>query len=411
MFIKLKNLRGALLAALIIALYSYRLNFPSVIYFDELHYTRFFHSFIFEHKYLFITVHPLLWGLVTWPFLVVFGERMLVWRMVSLLAGLLSILVVYALAKRISQSTRMALLAVFFFTLDCISMTQARIAMMNSLCLLLMLLSLYAFLEYWLDEKEVKIGALLKTGLCLGLAMSTKLTSLSMVLMIYLLFIQKVLINDKDKVRSLFNGLIFLFILPILIYFTVYLWMFSLHGSTWHDIWFIQQFNFNYNLYISATQTHGYTSPWWGWPLLLRPIWFYFGHHNDTINAIMCIGNPAVFWMIPVMVFYLFWGWLRQGRSAVLGIILFGFLVQWLFYALCHRMTFFHYFYVSMPFVAMGLALACDQLWRSGRAGRSLVFFYLILVLGMFIYWYPLLTGLTISEAYYRNHIWFSSWI
>ena len=407
----LKCLSYILLGLCVIVLYGYRLNFTSAPYFDELHYTHFFHGFIFQHIYQLITVHPLLWGLLTWPFIAMFGESMTVWRIVSLLAGLLSIIGVYVLAKRISQSTLVALFAVFFFTFDCISLTQARVAMMNSLCLLWMILSLYIFLKYWQAPKGCGNLTLFATGICLGLAASTKLTALSMVLMIHFLFIQKLIKNKENKFSVLFSGVVLLFILPIIIYFAVYSWMFSLPGCSWHVIWGIQQFNFNYNLKIAGTQPHPYTSSWWGWPLILRPIWFYFAHQKGTVNGILCIGNPAVFWMIPVMTAYLFWYWVRHGCLAAVGLILFGFLSQWTIYALCPRTTFFHYFYLSMPFVAMGLAWICAQLWQKGTMGKTLVSLYMILVLGMFIYWYPLLTGLTISDEYYRNHIWFSSWI
>lgn len=409
--INLKNLSLVLLGLLIIVLYSYRLNSPSGPYFDEYYYTGFFHSFIYEHRYNFFSVHPLLWGLLTWPFLTLFGRSIAVWRIVSLIAGLLSILGVYALAKRITSNTLTALFAAFFFAFDCISLTQARIAIMNSLCLLFMILSLFIFLKYWFNPKGSGNASLLGAGVCLGLALSTKLTAISMVLMIYFLFIQKVLKNKSDRLGSLLKGMVFLFILPVVIYFAVYSWMLSLPGFTWHDIWNIQQINFHYHLKVAAAQAHGYSSAWWGWPLLLRPEWFYFAHQKGTVNGIICIGNPAIFWLIPVMTAYLCWTWARHGRSAAVGLILFGFLGQWLFYALSPRVSFFPYFYFSMPFVAMGLAWICAQLWKTGRAGKLLVSFYLVLVFGMFIYWYPLLTGLTISDQYYQTHIWLSSWI
>jgi len=188
--------------------------------------------------------------------------------------------------------------------------------------------------------------------------------------------------------------------------------MFSLPGCTWHHIWFIQQFNFNYNLKVAASLAHPYSSFWWEWPLLLRPMWFYFAHQNGTVNGIFCIGNPIIFWMVPLMTIYLAWYWACQGRLASIGIILLGFLSQWLFYAPSLRLAFFYYFYSSLPFVALGLAWICAQMWQSGnKTGKLLVTLYMIAVLGMFIYWYPLLTGFSISEAYYRNHIWFSSWI
>ena len=412
MFRKWKYLYSSSLISLglfIIVLYAYRLNFPTIPYFDEIHYTKFYHDLIHNQKYDFISTHPLLWGLLTWPFLTIFGEAPAVWRIISLLAGLLTILGVYFLTKRIFRDTLVALFAVFFFTFDCISFTQARIAMMNSLALLFMIFSLYVFLGYWLDKNDPKKSALLGTGICLGLAISTKLAAISMVLMVYFLFLQKLIKSKKNKRKLFFDGMVFLFIIPLIIYFAVYSWLLFLPGYSWQDIWYIHNFNLHFNLEVAAP--HRYSSSWWGWPLLLRPIWFYFTNQKGMVNGIICIGNPAIFGMIPVIMAYLLWDWIDYKRLASIGLIFFGFLGSWLFYAPMSRLTYFHYFYFSMPFVAMGLAWVSAQLWQTGRLGKSLVSLYMILVLGMFIYWYPLLTGLSISQGYYQNHMWFPSWI
>jgi len=280
------------------------------------------------------------------------------------------------------------------------------------LCLLFMLLSLYIFLKYWMGPKEPSMPILMGTGIFLGLALATKWAAISMFFMIDCLYIQKAIKSKKNyhPMKSLFYGFTFLIILPVLIYFTVYSWMFTLQGCTWHDIWYIQRFNLFYNLKVAATQPHPYVSFWWQWPLLLRPIWFYFAHQKGMVNGLICIGNPAIFWMIPVMISCLVLDSIRQ-RSVSLWVVIFGFLCQWLFYAHAPRTTFFHYFYYSMPFVAMGLAWLSAQLWQLRKTGRWVVSLYMILVFGMFVYWYPLLTGLTISESYYQTHIWLRSWI
>ena len=75
------------------------------------------------------------------------------------------------------------------------------------------------------------------------------------------------------------------------------------------------------------------------------------------------------------------------------------------------RVKFFHYFDMAMPFVVIAFAMLLEKLWCSGRGGKALALGYLILVAGFFIYWYPLLTGFPISEKYFRNHLWFKSWV
>jgi hypothetical protein len=45
-----------------------------------------------------------------------------------------------------------------------------------------------------------------------------------------------------------------------------------------------------------ADATHPYSSKWWTWPLLLRPVWYYWkdpGPITGTVVGIWGSGNPA----------------------------------------------------------------------------------------------------------------------
>lgn len=409
--LKDKKYIGVILLALcVVVLYGYRLNFPPEPYYDEVHYVRFLKKLIHEHTYDYASSHPPLWHLLTWGCMVLFGEHPVVWRLVSLLAGLLLLLWVYFLAQRISRDSLTALFTVFFLAFDCISLTQARIGMFNSLALLFAIIALWAFLHFLPERPGPRKKVLLSTGIFLGLGLATKLTSLSTLGIIYFLLILKAMKSRGQRKPLFFESIFFLGILPVVIYFAAHAFIPFLPGYSWKDIWKIQVFNFRYHLVEAATQTHLYASQWWGWPLLLRPIWYYFTNQEGVVKGIISIGNPAIFWMIPVMAVYLLWDFLRH-KSQASGLILLGFFGQWLFYACGLRLKFFHYIYFAMPFVAIGLAWICRKLWGKGRCGKILVCLYLVLVLGMFLYWYPLLTGLPIPVKYFQQHMWFRSWI
>ena len=53
-----------------------------------------------------------------------------------------------------------------------------------------------------------------------------------------------------------------------------------------------------YNYHRNLKATHGYSSPWWQWPLLIRPIWMYQGQGlpEGKIASISSMGNPAIWW-------------------------------------------------------------------------------------------------------------------
>jgi dolichyl-phosphate-mannose--protein O-mannosyl transferase len=402
---------GVMLAALCVAaIYSWRLNFPPEPYYDEEHYVQFLTRLIHGHTYTYVSPHPLLWHLLTCGCMVCFGELPSVWRSVSLLAGLMLILWVYLLAEQISRDPPTAFFAAFIFSFDCISLTQARIGMLNSLALLFMIMSLWAFLRYWLTQQWPRKAALCSSGIFLGLALSTRLTSLSMLPMIGFLVMLRWIKHPPERKALFWEGIFFLVFLPALIYFATYAFIPFLPGQTWRDVWKIQEFNFHYHFRVANTQAHPYASQWWGWPLLLRPIWYYFTGQKGIVNGIICIGNPLVFWAIPIMFLYHAWN-LARHKVRASGLILWGFCLQWLLYAFISRVKFFHYFYFAMPFVAIGLALMYKRIWDQGRAGQIAVCICLALILGMFLYWYPLLTGLPISEKYFQHHMWFRPWI
>jgi dolichyl-phosphate-mannose--protein O-mannosyl transferase len=194
-------------------------------------------------------------------------------------------------------------------------------------------------------------------------------------------------------------------------YFGVFLADSLIRGYDLSWIWKFQTHFVKYNLGLGTW--HRYESDWWTWPMMLRPIWYFFERMPDgshPIRGIFCIGNPLIFWLIPVVSGYSMYRVFKE-RSWILGLLVFGFLCQWLPWALITRVKFFHYFYTAMPFLTILFGALAEKTWNLGKPGKCLTALYLCLVLVMYIYWYPLLTGTPISESFYRSHLWLSSWV
>lgn len=406
----IKTISIILLFLIILIMYSYNLNRPSEPYFDEANYLEFINKLRYEHVIAPVAPHPPLWSLLTLGCITLFGENIISLRLVSFISGLLLIFIVYLLGLKILKNKIAALLAVFFFSFDCISLTQARIGMLGALALLFMMLAFLIFLPIILDKEKPKKTTFLTTGIFLGLALSTKLSSLSMVVIIYFLVFICMLKNKNERRELFLNSVIFLGFVPAIIYVATHIFIAFLPGYSWRDIIKIEVLNFRYHTSFAKTQSHPYYSSWWQWPLLLRPIWFYSVEKANIINGIVCIGNPVIFWMIPVIIFYLIKDFLYS-QSKTVGLIILGFFGQWLLYASVNRPQFLYYFYFSMPFLAMGVAWFCKTIWDKSTLGKLSVVFYLLLTLAMFIYWYPLLIGLPISEKYFWQHIWLKWWV
>ena len=72
------------------------------------------------------------------------------------------------------------------------------------------------------------------------------------------------------------------------------------------------------------------SSPWWAWPLNLKPVWYYQDSFaGATTGEIYDSGNLVIFWMgIPALILGAIAAWRR--RSLPLTLILLLFLAMWL---------------------------------------------------------------------------------
>ncbi len=204
----------------------------------------------------------------------------------------------------------------------------------------------------------------------------------------------------------------FFILVSFFVYESTYLIIPFIKGFDWSLIWKLQISMVKYHL--TLTKTHTYGSEWWMWPLMKRPIWYYYhaGWVNgvNRVRGILCIGNPLIFWFMPLAVGFAVREFVNK-RNDILMFVIVGFFTQWLQWAPVIRVKFFHYIYTAMPFAEIAFAILLERLWRKGSLGRGAVIGYLVLVTLMFFYWFPLYNGFPITKAFFRQHMWFRSWI
>ncbi|HEY3333627.1 MAG TPA: phospholipid carrier-dependent glycosyltransferase [Candidatus Limnocylindrales bacterium] len=128
-----------------------------------------------------------------------------------------------------------------------------------------------------------------------------------------------------------------------------------------------------YRYHNNLTAAHAASSPWWAWPLNLKPVWFYQGSFaSSTAASIYDAGNMVIWWMgIPAMAFVAYQAFRR--RSLALALILVGFLAQWISWARIDRAAFQYHYYTSLPFVVLGLGYFIGELWH-GASRRTWLF-------------------------------------
>ncbi len=133
-------------------------------------------------------------------------------------------------------------------------------------------------------------------------------------------------------------------------------------GHTGQNLWELTISMYNYHNDLRAS--HAASSPWWAWPMDLKPVWFESdGYSYDLGSWIHDGGNPALWWMAIFGVAFITWQAYRR-RSLGLALITMAFFWQWLSWARIDRAAFQYHFYTALPFFLMALAYFLAELWH-----------------------------------------------
>jgi hypothetical protein len=125
-----------------------------------------------------------------------------------------------------------------------------------------------------------------------------------------------------------------------------------------------------YNYHNDLRTGHPASSPFWAWPFDFKPVWFYESSFaGNTSAAIYDNGNLVTWWLeIPAIAFV---AWQAFKRSSLgLGLILIGFILQWVPWMPIDRATFQYHYYTSLPFLVIALAYFLAELWH-GASRRT----------------------------------------
>ncbi|MEP6639976.1 MAG: hypothetical protein ABJC39_11545, partial [Chloroflexota bacterium] len=106
------------------------------------------------------------------------------------------------------------------------------------------------------------------------------------------------------------------------------------------------------------------SSPWWAWPMNLKPVWFYQeALAGGTSAALYDAGSLVIWWLgIPAIAFVSWMAFKR--RSLALALVAIAFAAQWIPWARIDRAAFQYHYYTSLPFVVIALAYLVAELWH-----------------------------------------------
>jgi dolichyl-phosphate-mannose-protein mannosyltransferase len=354
----------------------------------------------------------------------IFGDNTFGWRFFQALFGGLATLFLYILGKDLFQSKRIGLFAAFLYTFDSFGFVLSRIAMVDIFLLNFIILASLFLVKYGRSQKSY---FLILSGSFCGLAMSVKWSGVCatgfLAAIAFILAYYSEVYTAPDKGSSFLLStfkvvlkiIIFFIIVPLAVYVTTYIPYF-LYGYGLDDFFVLQLSMFFYHkqrdfLFASSLVLgHPRQSPWWTWPLLLRPVWLYLGDYEDKHRYIYLIGNPFIWW--TGCVFFLV-GIVQVIRTRLpsIAFAVLSVFAYWLPWALSPRkMTFIYHFLPSFIFILLIIAYFLDLIWNRSRYGKEIVILYLLVAVGMFIYFYPITAAVPIAVDTLGRYFWIRGW-
>lgn len=415
-----------------------------------------------------------------WPALLVEGQTISVLsgRLVNALVGATLPALVAALAYGLSQDNppprqiRFSLVSAALMTLEGLTLVESRLALINLYWLWFGLLGQVCWVMAPLKLHPYRWRIL--AGVALGAAINVKWNGAAFWLGLLLWEVvcpQSCLLTaDLDERGNcvptrwwvgkrcwwLYLGLI-----PLATYSLLWWPHMAMTGESF---WGVHQQLWQVHQTIGAGgDSHPYCSPWFTWPLMLRPVaYFYQVMTNSprTAVAIQAMGNPILWWLSTAAMLVLgliwfsgrrqWWGiaWPKPQVSlasslecplestaraasaepssgtalpgedaprasfAVESFLVLNYLAQWLPWLLVSRCIFLYHALGMVAFSALALAwLMSGWLGHRRRSHRVMAWAMLGLIAVGFLFWLPLFVGWPLSVDALQRRWWLPTWI
>jgi dolichyl-phosphate-mannose--protein O-mannosyl transferase len=466
------------IAAIAATLRLIGLGFPKTKIFDEIYYATDAHHLL-QHGVEWddktnsgsFIAHPPLGKWIIGLGEQIFGYNAIGWRITSVVAGVIAVVLVIRLGRRMFRSTLLGAVAGLLMTLDGMAFVSSRVGLLD---IFLMLFVLAGFACAVMDREQTRRRWLaflddggdpehgrprhgipwwrLSGAALLGCGMAVKWSALwYIVLFVVLIYVWEAHTRRTAGARHPWRDALldeFGWLLASLAIFTV------VYVASWAG-WFANDHSWDrhwlrdhnhpeppligslYNLFqyhrdilafhTGLTTKHDYQSWPMQWLTLSRPVAYYYNGNglcaaSQCSAEILLLGTPVLWWaFIPTLVAVAWWsiakrdwrGWFVLLTSAA-GIL------PWVYYEFSdHRTMFYFYALPSEPFLVLAVTMALGMIMGGPRArperrlgGTLVAGGFVALVALCFLYFYPIYVGETITYSQWYARMWLGNkWI
>lgn len=346
------------------------LGTPGEIVFDEVYFVEQGRNYIKGQD--FMDPHPPLAKLGIALGILMFGDVPVGWRAVNALVGTALVPLMYLLGRVLFRSPVAAALAGIFAATDGLLLVDSRTAVIDIQYVT------WAVAAYVLLLHMIRSGRLQDTrrlvllGVLIGLSVAAKLY---IPFFSFLLVLGTLALAARAAAQEIGAPLLPWVARPVLVVgavaSVVYALAFAPHflWGWWHSpLDLIKYVLIKVPEYQAAVKdmTHPYSSKWWTWPLMLRPVWYYWkdpAAQAGTVAGIWGAGNPPAWWASVPALLVAAWVAFRE-RKAVPAFIVAGWLIHLAPWVWIGRTLFLYHYLPSLLFAMLALAWLLDRVWH-----------------------------------------------
>ena len=345
-----------------------------------------------------------------------FGVNPFGWRIGVAVLGILAVLMVARIGRRLTRSTLIGTLAGLLMAIDGMAIVHSRTALLDQTvmfcalaafgCLILdrdwMRRRLADLVDYrgsdavsaglgpWLLWRPWRLAA----GVFLGLTIGTKWSGLWFLALFALMSIawdigaRRIVGISRPLISMLVRDAVPAFIALVVVAAGVYLMVWTgwfRSTDAWDRTWaathpgeglaflpealrsLVHYHQEAWQFHVGLTSPHSYMSNPWSWLIQGRPTSFYYesytnGVHGCTVDhcsaAVTALGNPIIWWAATIALIHQVWRWFahRDWRS---GAVIIGVLAGWLPWLLFQGRTIFTFYAIAfLPYLVLALAMS-----------------------------------------------------
>ncbi|MBF4563197.1 phospholipid carrier-dependent glycosyltransferase [Microbacterium sp. VKM Ac-2870] len=399
------------------------------------------------------------------------------WRAMTALFGTALVLLLFFVAKTLSDSTVFATIASFLLAIDGLGVVMSRVGLLD------IFLAFFVLLAFWfalLDRRRhldrLAAGVVARTrgetapawgpvlwnrpwiiaaGAAAGAATAVKWSGVWVLAAIGIYLVVTDALERRrlgvtfwpmDAARQGFAA----FVLLVPVAFVVYLgswsgWLMSDGGYdrhvadaspatglfSWVPLPLQSLWTYHQTIYTSMTgmtSPHSYSSAAWAWPFLWRPTSMYAFStadgqggcvgDNGCLQVLYSMPNPLLWYASVLAALYLVYRFAveRNWRHAV---VLTGIAATWLPWLIYPERTVFQFYTIAIwPFLLLALTFvlrdvagAAHAMADRRTAGQRVVIVFLVAVIALSAFWYPLWSATQVPYDFYRLHNWMQGWV